>query len=104
MRYLGALVLVLVALTALSWAQDTGTPPPPKAFVQVKGGEIYFEECGTGPEAVILIHDGVADSAVWDDVWPLFCNRFHTIRYDRRGYGRSPETSLHTTKPTMLPR
>jgi 3-oxoadipate enol-lactonase len=92
MRFLGALVLVLVAPTALSWAQTTGTPPPPKAFVQVKGGEIYFEECGTGPEAVILIHDGVADSAVWDDVWPLFCNRFHTIRYDRRGYGRSPET------------
>jgi pimeloyl-ACP methyl ester carboxylesterase len=29
-------------------------------------------------------------SAVWDEVWPEFCKYFHTIRYDRRGYGRSP--------------
>ena len=32
------------------------------------------------------------NSAVWDDVWAAFCKRFHTIRYDRRGYGLSPET------------
>ena len=35
-------------------------------------------------------HDGVLDSAVWNDVWPEFCRYFHTIRYDRRGYGHSP--------------
>jgi pimeloyl-ACP methyl ester carboxylesterase len=38
----------------------------------------------------VLIHDGVVNSAVWDQVWPEFCRHFHTIRYDRRGYGRSP--------------
>jgi pimeloyl-ACP methyl ester carboxylesterase len=27
---------------------------------------------------------------VWNDVWPEFCKHFRTIRYDRRGYGRSP--------------
>ena len=37
-----------------------------------------------------MVHDGVLDSAAWDDVWPEFCKYFHTIRYDRRGYGRSP--------------
>jgi pimeloyl-ACP methyl ester carboxylesterase len=36
-----------------------------------------------------LVHDGVLHSAAWDDVWPDFCKHFHTIRYDRRGYGRS---------------
>ena len=41
------------------------------------------------------LHDGVVNSAVWDDVWPAFCKQFHAIRYDRRGYGRSPAT----TKP-----
>jgi 3-oxoadipate enol-lactonase len=56
---------------------------------------MYYEECGTGPKAVILLHDGVVNSAVWDDVWAAFCKQFHTIRYDRRGYGRSPAT----TKP-----
>jgi hypothetical protein len=39
-----------------------------------------------------LLHDGVVNSAAWDVVWPAFCQRFHTIRYDRRGYGRSPAT------------
>ncbi|MEX2152842.1 MAG: alpha/beta fold hydrolase [Gemmatimonadaceae bacterium] len=40
-----------------------------------------------------MIHDGVVHSAVWDDVWPAFCRQFHTIRYDRRGFGRSPATT-----------
>lgn len=39
---------------------------------------------------MILVHDGVLDSPAWDGVWPEFCKRFHAIRYDRRGYGRSP--------------
>jgi 3-oxoadipate enol-lactonase len=56
---------------------------------------VYYQECGTGPDVVVLLHDGVVNSAVWDEVWPAFCKRFHTIRYDRRGCGRSPAT----TKP-----
>ena len=63
------------------------------SFVKVDGASLYYEECGTGPDAVLLVHDGVVHSAVWDDVWPAFCRRFHTIRYDRRGYGRSLATT-----------
>lgn len=63
--------------------------------MEVDGSRLYYEECGNGPKAVVLLHDGVVNSAVWDDVWPAFCKQFHTIRYDRRGYGRS----LATTKP-----
>jgi len=67
------------------------------SFVEVEGSKLYFEECGTGAEVVVLIHDGIAHSAVWDDVWPEFCKKFHTIRYDRRGYGRTPAaTSWYT--------
>lgn len=62
----------------------------PGHFLEVENGKIYYEECGSGPNAVVLIHDGIAHSAVWDGVWPAFCKEFHTIRYDRRGYGRSP--------------
>ena len=68
-----------------------------------EGAKIYYEECGTGDEALLLVHDGVVHSAVWDDVWPVFCNNFHTIRYDRRGYGRSPvSTSWYTETDDML--
>ena len=61
----------------------------PGSFLSVGESKIYFEECGTSPQAVVLLHDGVLHSAAWDDVWPEFCKHFHTIRYDRRGYGRS---------------
>ncbi len=80
------------ALMLLAVVRPAGAQPGTSSgnFVDVEGGRIYFEECGTGDEAVLLVHDGVVHSAVWDDVWPAFCNNFHTIRYDRRGYGRSP--------------
>jgi 3-oxoadipate enol-lactonase len=76
--------------------------PGPGAFVDVEAGKLYYEECGTGSDAVILIHDGIAHSAVWDDVWPAFCKRFHTIRYDRRGYGRSPAATTWYTETEDL--
>ena len=73
-------------------AQSSGSANPAGPFVEVDGSRLYYEECGAGPKAVILLHDGVVNSAVWDDVWPALCKQFHVIRYDRRGYGRSPAT------------
>jgi 3-oxoadipate enol-lactonase len=83
---------MLLLETGLASAQTPNPATPPGAFVQVDGSRLYYEECGNGPKAVILLHDGVVNSAVWDDVWAAFCKQFHTIRYDRRGYGRSPAT------------
>ncbi len=60
------------------------------SFVQIEGSKLYYEQCGVAPQTVVLVHDGVVNSAVWDDVWPEFCKHFRVIRYDRRGYGRSP--------------
>jgi 3-oxoadipate enol-lactonase len=87
-----ALLLIFLLETGLVSAQTPNPATPRGAFVDVDGSKLYYEECGNGPEAVVLLHDGVVNSAVWDDVWPAFCKRFHTIRYDRRGYGRSPAT------------
>jgi len=64
-------------------------PSVPGSFLSIEGSKIYFEKCGTSPQTVVLLHDGVIHSAAWDEVWPEFCKHFHTIRYDRRGYGRS---------------
>src|ERR1035437_11119489 len=100
MTTIGKTILVLTissGLMARSQAQVPGPLPTTQAavgpFVEVEGSKLYYEECGTGPEAVVLIHDGIAHSAVWDDVWPDFCKKFHTIRYDRRGYGRTPAST-----------
>jgi 3-oxoadipate enol-lactonase len=90
------LVAIFLLASACGWCQSEShsspksSPPEPGTFVEVDGGKIFYEECGTAPQTVVLIHDGIAHSAVWDDVWPIFCKRFHTIRFDRRGYGRSP--------------
>ena len=108
MRKPALLLLGSLCLSLNTWCQ---APPPsapkaaqpvPGSFVDVEVGKLYYEECGTGPEAVVLIHDGIAHSAVWDDVWPTFCKRFHTIRYDRRGYGRTPASTTWYTETEDL--
>lgn len=90
-----AFLSIFVSGTGIISGQDTKPDGSSDGFVQVDGGKLYYQECGNGPDAVLLVHDGVVNSAVWNGVWNDFCRAFHTIRYDRRGYGRSPET----TKP-----
>ena len=98
-RKLPVLAVCLLAC-ASAFAQVTGAASDrgTGSFVEVEGSTLYYEECGTGPEAVVLIHDGIAHSAVWDDVWPDFCKHFHSIRYDRRGYGRTPVATAPYTE------
>ena len=69
-------------------AEEAHRSSPSDAFVTVPGGRLFIEECGAGP-AIVLLHDGLLHSVVWDAVWPGLCRRFHVVRYDRRGYGRS---------------
>src|ERR1700736_2000179 len=97
------LALVLTACgQAIAQASGATPAPAPGSFIVGEGSKLYYEECGTGAEAVVLIHDGIAHSAVWDDVWPDFCKHFHTIRYDRRGYGRTPAATAAYTETEDL--
>jgi 3-oxoadipate enol-lactonase len=90
-RKLTQIVISIAALIACAETRAQSAPAAQRgSFLEVDGAKLYYEECGAGPEAVVLVHDGVLHSAAWDDVWPEFCKHFHTIRYDRRGYGRSP--------------
>jgi 3-oxoadipate enol-lactonase len=57
-------------------------------YVDVEGGKLYYEAAGSGP-AIVLIHDGLLHSEVWDGQWGEFSKDYRVIRYDRRGYGRS---------------
>jgi 3-oxoadipate enol-lactonase len=83
-----AIVLLVAALVVNAPARAQSAPPQ-GFFLEVGGAKLYYEECGSAPHAVVLVHDGVLHSAAWDDVWKDFCKHFHAIRYDRRGYGRS---------------
>jgi 3-oxoadipate enol-lactonase len=84
------ITLLLVATVLGNKPARAQSVRPQGSFVEVGGAKLYYEECGSAPQAVVLVHDGVLDSSAWDDVWPEFCKHFHAIRYDRRGYGRSP--------------
>ena len=64
-------------------------------MVDVDGGQLYYETCAPQKAAkdvpaIVLIHDGVVNSASFDDMWPILCKDFRVVRYDRRGYGKSP--------------
>ncbi len=51
--------------------------------------DLYREEAGEG-SPVVLVHEGIADSRMWNPQWQTFPRAHRTVRYDLRGYGRSP--------------
>lgn len=51
--------------------------------------ELYWEEAGAGP-AVVLVHEAIADSRMWEPQWQTFPRAHRTVRYDLRGFGQSP--------------
>ncbi|MFL6201783.1 MAG: alpha/beta hydrolase [Thermoanaerobaculia bacterium] len=57
-------------------------------FVDVAGGKLWYEVQGEGPP-LVLLHDGLVPGGTWDGQLPAFARLFRTVRYDRRGYGRS---------------
>ena len=62
--------------------------PTASGFVDVGGARLYYDMAGEG-HPLILIHAGIADSTMWDELLPTFAGRFRTIRFDLRGFGRS---------------
>jgi 3-oxoadipate enol-lactonase len=53
---------------------------------------IYYEEKGAG-EPVVLIHGGQMDRRMWDVQFDVFATEFRVVRYDIRGFGKSPPPS-----------
>ena len=57
--------------------------------VAVNGTTFYSEVAGQGP-GLVFIHAGVADSRMWDAEFAFFRDAFRVLRFDLRGFGRSP--------------
>jgi 3-oxoadipate enol-lactonase len=71
---------------------------PANDYIDVSGSKIYYEECGSGP-SIVFLHDGLLPSVTWDEVWQPLATKYHVIRYDRRGYGRS-DPATRSFSPT----
>ncbi|GAB2691065.1 alpha/beta fold hydrolase [Kitasatospora kifunensis] len=60
-------------------------------LVRVSGGELWAEDCGGDGPPLVLLHPGIGDSRIWDQLLSRLTARHRVIRYDVRGYGRSPQ-------------
>lgn len=58
-------------------------------FAEINGVRFHYDLQGSGP-ALVLIHAGIAHLGMWDKQMPAFTRDFRVIRYDARGFGRTP--------------
>ncbi|HEY1324703.1 MAG TPA: alpha/beta hydrolase [Streptosporangiaceae bacterium] len=58
--------------------------------VPVGGGEIWAEDAGVDGTPLVLLHPGWGDADIWSPLISVLPTRFRVIRYDDRGFGRSP--------------
>ena len=58
------------------------------ATAEVNGARLWYEEAGDGP-AVVLVHGGLGDSRLWQPQFAPLAERFRTVRFDLRFFGRS---------------
>jgi len=70
--------------------------------IPVADGEVWAEDSGADLPALVLLHSGVGDSRQWDPLQPLLSQRYRTVRYDVRGFGRSPQPRAPFTTMTDL--
>lgn len=105
---LASLALPLLVLFSLLLDARTGLADPPGSaeagatepsvaeaalfgkFLDLPDGRLWYESRGDGP-ALLFIHDGLAHAEVWDAQVADLSRDHRVVRYDRRGYGRSPE-------------
>ncbi|RNL79035.1 alpha/beta fold hydrolase [Nocardioides marmorisolisilvae] len=60
--------------------------------VRLGADELWYDEIGGEGTPLVLLHPGVTDSRIWDPMLSFLVGR-QVIRFDRRGYGRSPRAT-----------
>lgn len=60
------------------------------AYVRLAGGDVWYDEAGSG-DPVVLIHGGAVDGRFFKDNVPGLSDRFRVITVDLWGHGRSPD-------------
>lgn len=59
------------------------------ATIDINGTTLYYERSGQGP-AILFVHGAFGHADNWADQVPRFSDRYTCVRYDRRGYTRTP--------------
>jgi len=58
--------------------------------VPVGGGQLWAGDTGGDGQVLVLLHPGWGDSSIWQPVLEHLPPHYRVIRYDTRGFGRSP--------------
>jgi len=61
-----------------------------ETFIAVDGGEVWADDSGGDGPLLVLLHPGVGDSRIWEPILPALTPKYRVIRYDARGWGKSP--------------
>jgi 3-oxoadipate enol-lactonase len=68
-----------------------------QTVVQVGSDKLWAEDSGGSGPVLVLLHEGIADARMWDPLWPELTAAGRVIRYDVRGFGRSPAATQDFT-------
>ncbi len=77
----------------------TGYGRTMQTMLTVGADKIWVEDSGGSQPPLFLLHEGVGDARMWDPLWDDLTVSFRAIRYEVRGFGRSPAP---TEKFTLL--
>ena len=61
-----------------------------ETMIEAGADEVWSDDSGGDRPPLVLIHPGVGDSRIWDGLMPALTADHRVIRYDARGFGRSP--------------
>jgi pimeloyl-ACP methyl ester carboxylesterase len=67
-------------------------------MIPVSGGEIWAEDTGGDGTPLVLVNPGWGIAAIWSPLIAALCGRYRVIRYDDRGFGRSPVPTVPFTR------
>jgi pimeloyl-ACP methyl ester carboxylesterase len=68
-----------------------------QTMLAVGADKIWAEDSGGSGPVLVLLHEGVGDARMWDPIWAELTGSFRAIRYDVRGFGRSPAATEEFT-------
>ncbi|RNB53074.1 alpha/beta hydrolase [Brevibacillus gelatini] len=65
-------------------------------FIEANGTRFYYEMAGEG-EPLLLIHGFNLDCRMWDEQAAALAESYKVIRFDLRGFGKTPATTVPFT-------
>ena len=67
-------------------------------MIPVSGGQIWAEDTGGDGTPLILVNPGWGIASIWSPLMGVLDGRYRVIRYDDRGFGRSPAPTVPFTR------